>query len=289
MASPNINMRDPVLVPDPPRRASPDRPRVVHLSDVRLRASAVGCDRGRDALAVHARIRGSPAALRLGRRDGRHRASAAAVRVRAAQPELHGDEQAEAAAAGRAKHVAGWDDPRMPTIAGLRRRGYTPESIRDFCQRIGVAKKANVIDIGLLEHCVREDLNRRAPARDERAAPAEGGADQLSRRPGRGDGPRQQPGESVRRHASGALLARALYRGGRLHGGSAEEVLPPRPGTRSAAPQRLSDHLHRGGEGRERRRRRVAVHLRSRHARRRRAGRPQREGHAALGVGAACG
>ena len=61
------------------------------------------------------------------------------------------------------RHVSGWDDPRMPTISGLRRRGYTPESIRDFCTRIGVAKKENVIDVGLLEHCVREDLNLRAP------------------------------------------------------------------------------------------------------------------------------
>ena len=61
------------------------------------------------------------------------------------------------------KHVSDWDDPRMPTLTGMRRRGYTPEAIRDFCQRIGVAKKENVIDIGLLEHCVREDLNRRAP------------------------------------------------------------------------------------------------------------------------------
>jgi glutaminyl-tRNA synthetase len=60
-------------------------------------------------------------------------------------------------------HVAGWDDPRMPTISGLRRRGYTPESIRDFCARIGVAKKENVIDVAQLEHSVREDLNRRAP------------------------------------------------------------------------------------------------------------------------------
>jgi glutaminyl-tRNA synthetase len=59
--------------------------------------------------------------------------------------------------------VTGWDDPRMPTIAGLRRRGYTPESIRDFCDRIGLAKKENVIDVALLEHCVREDLNRLAP------------------------------------------------------------------------------------------------------------------------------
>jgi len=61
------------------------------------------------------------------------------------------------------KHVNGWDDPRMPTISGLRRRGYTAASVRDFCTRVGVAKKENVIDLGLLEHCVREDLNSRAP------------------------------------------------------------------------------------------------------------------------------
>ncbi len=61
------------------------------------------------------------------------------------------------------KHVSGWDDPRMPTISGMRRRGYTAEAVRDFCARVGVAKKENVIDIGLLEHCVREDLNRHAP------------------------------------------------------------------------------------------------------------------------------
>src|SRR3954471_21742076 len=60
-------------------------------------------------------------------------------------------------------HVSGWSDPRMPTIAGLRRRGYTPGSIRDFCARIGVAKKENVIDVAQLEHSIREDLNRRAP------------------------------------------------------------------------------------------------------------------------------
>jgi glutaminyl-tRNA synthetase len=60
-------------------------------------------------------------------------------------------------------HVAGWDDPRMPTISGLRRRGYTPESIRSFCDRIGVAKRDSVVDMALLEHCIREDLNKRAP------------------------------------------------------------------------------------------------------------------------------
>ncbi|MBN2157833.1 MAG: glutamine--tRNA ligase/YqeY domain fusion protein [Spirochaetes bacterium] len=61
------------------------------------------------------------------------------------------------------KFVDGWDDPRMPTISGLRRRGYTPESIRDFAERIGVAKADNIVDVALLEHCLREDLNKRAP------------------------------------------------------------------------------------------------------------------------------
>jgi len=61
--------------------------------------------------------------------------------------------------------VDGWDDPRMPTLCGLRRRGYTPESILDFCDRIGVAKGNSMVDIGLLEHCVREDLNVKADRR----------------------------------------------------------------------------------------------------------------------------
>jgi len=60
------------------------------------------------------------------------------------------------------KHVSSWDDPRMPTISGMRRRGYTAESIRNFCDRIGVAKRENLIDLGLLEFCVREDLNKKA-------------------------------------------------------------------------------------------------------------------------------
>src|SRR4026208_1196706 len=57
-------------------------------------------------------------------------------------------------------HVTGWDDPRMPTITGLRRRGYTPESIREFCDRIGIAKRENIVDVGLLEFCLREHLNK---------------------------------------------------------------------------------------------------------------------------------
>ena len=62
-------------------------------------------------------------------------------------------------------HVAGWSDPRMPTLSALRRRGYTPESIRDMCERVGVARRDTVTELALLEHCLREDLNRRAPRR----------------------------------------------------------------------------------------------------------------------------
>ncbi|MGA8180476.1 MAG: glutamine--tRNA ligase/YqeY domain fusion protein [Desulfobacterales bacterium] len=61
------------------------------------------------------------------------------------------------------KHVSGWDDPRMPTISGLRRRGYTPDSIRNFCERIGVARRDSTVDIALLEFSIREDLNKHAP------------------------------------------------------------------------------------------------------------------------------
>ena len=59
-------------------------------------------------------------------------------------------------------YVSGWDDPRMPTLCGLRRRGYTPASIRNFCDRVGVAKSPNTIEFGFLEHCLREDLNETA-------------------------------------------------------------------------------------------------------------------------------
>ena len=62
--------------------------------------------------------------------------------------------------------VEGWDDPRMPTIAGLRRRGYTPEAIRDFCERIGVAKANSTVESSLLEHCVREDLQDKVESRN---------------------------------------------------------------------------------------------------------------------------
>ena len=87
----------------------------------------------------------------------------AADRVFAAEPELHRMSKRKLLQLVQEKHVAGWDDPRMPTIQGLRRRGFTPESIRDFCERVGVTKKDSCIEYGMLETCVREDLDKRAP------------------------------------------------------------------------------------------------------------------------------
>jgi glutaminyl-tRNA synthetase len=89
-------------------------------------------------------------------------ARAAPVRVCPPQPHLRHHQQAQARAAGRRKHVSGWDDPRMPTLVGLRRRGYTPESIQLFAERIGVTKSDSWIDYGTLEGCLREDLENKA-------------------------------------------------------------------------------------------------------------------------------
>ena len=155
----------PGALPHPPRAPSPHRRRVVHLSDVRLRAPAVGRDRAHHALALHARVRGPPAALRLADREPAGPGAAAPDRVRAPEPHLHGDEQAQAARAGRGgarvrlgRSAHAHDRRACGAAATRRRRSAT------FCDRIGVAKRENVVDVALLEHAVREDLNRRARA-----------------------------------------------------------------------------------------------------------------------------
>ncbi len=150
------------------------------------------------------------------------------------------------------KHVAGWDDPRMPTIRGLRRRGYTPEAIRAFCERIGVAKFNSTIDMAWLEDAIRSDLNERAPRAMGVLRPLkvvidnypEGQVEELEA------ANHPQKPEMGTRHR--AVFARAVHRGRRLHGGRAEEILPPRAGPRSAAALRVLHHLHRSGEGRSR-------------------------------------
>ena len=156
--------------------------------------------------------------------------AAAADRVRAAEPDLHGDEQAQAARArrGRARRRLGRSahadaSSACAAAATRRRRSAT------FCERIGVAKRENVVDVALLEHAVREDLNQRAPRVMARAAPARGRHRELSggRRPrsSRSSTTPRTPSAGTRH---GAVLARALHRARRLHGGSAEEVLPAR-------------------------------------------------------------
>ncbi len=123
-------------------------------------------------------------------------------------------------------HVAGWDDPRMPTIAGLKRRGVPPAAVREFVKRIGVAKANSVVDVGMLEFCIREELNKTVAAAHGGAAAAQGRDRELSGRAGRGTRGHQSSRRSRRRHPPDRVRPRALYRAGRFHGEPAEEILP---------------------------------------------------------------
>ncbi len=167
-------------------------------------------------------------------------------------------------------HVRGWDDPRMPTIAGLRRRGYTPEAIRDFCDRIGLAKRDSVVDVALLEHCLREDLNRRAPRYMGVLDPLrvvitnlpEGTVEELDAV--------NNPEDPAAGHAQGPVHARTPDRARRFPRGPAAEVPPPlaRPG---GPPEVGLPHpVRRCRQGPDREGRRAPLHLRPGDARRRR-------------------
>ena len=183
--------------------------------------------------------------------------------------------------------VRGWDDPRMPTISGLRRRGYPAEAIRDFAAAIGVSRSDSVVDIGVLEHAVRSVLNRTALRRFAVLRPLQARHRGLPRRPGRDPRRARQPRGPVRRHPSRAVLARAVDRARRLHGGPAQAVLPARARARGAPPLRVLRDLPRGRQGCVGRDRRAPLHVRPRHPRRRRPRRPPAEGDAPLAVGRA--
>ena len=184
--------------------------------------------------------------------------------------------------------VDGWDDPRMPTLVGARRRGFTPEGFRLFAERIGVSKSDSWIDMSVLEDCMREDLNARAPRRMAVLDPVRLVIDNYPRRPG-GGLPRAQSSAAARaRQARDAVLARALDRARRLPGERAEGLFPARAGRRSAAALRLHRPLRRRRQGCRRQRRRRPLHVRSRHAHRHaRRRRAQGQGQHPLAVGGA--
>ena len=151
-------------VPHHPRRASPHGRQVVHLPDVRLRPRPERLDRADHPLDLHARIRRTPSALRLVHQAleifPSHQYEFA--RLNLTYTMMSKRKLLKLVQEGA---VMGWDDPRMPTICALRRKGYTPASVRNFAEMVGVAKRDNVIDLGKLEYCVREDLNKVAQRR----------------------------------------------------------------------------------------------------------------------------
>ncbi len=173
----------------------------------------------------------------------------------------------------------------MPTLSGLRRRGYTPEAIRDFCDRIGVAKKDSIVDIALLEHCVREDLNKRAPRVMAVLRPLrvvienypEGQVEELEAV----NNP-EDPAAGTRK----VPFSRVLY----IEQDDFRETPPPKyyrlaPGREVRLRYAYFVKCAGRGQGRPGQGGRAALHLRPGHPRRRRPGRPQGQGHHPLGLG----
>ena len=126
-------------------------------------------------------------------------------------------------------HVSGWDDPRMPTLSGYRRRGYTPEAIREFARRVGVTKQNQVVDVALLEFCLRQDLEAKATRRLAVLDPIKV---TLTNFPADTvewyEGP-NHPGNPAHGVRKVPPDPRNLYRAGRLHGGSSPKVLSTGP------------------------------------------------------------
>ena len=165
MASPNLNMRDPVMyrIMHAEHHRTGDKWCIYPMYDYTHGQS--DSIEGDHALDLHAGVREPSAAVRLVLRTSwriYHPQQIEFARLNLTYTVMSKRRLLELV---REKHVSGWDDPRMPTICGLRRRGYTPESMRLFCERIGVAKFNSTIDMAVLEDAMREDLNGRAPRR----------------------------------------------------------------------------------------------------------------------------
>ena len=184
--------------------------------------------------------------------------------------------------------VMGWDDPRMPTICALRRKGYTPASVRNFAEMVGVAKRDNVIDLGKLEFCVREDLNKVAERRMAVLNPLkvvitnypEGKTElftAINNPEDENAGTRQVP-----------FSTRDLYRTRRLHGGPAQEILPPESRYGGAPALLLPDPMRRGRQGCRRQHHGASLHVRPGVGQRFVERRPPRERRDPLGIGGRC-
>ena len=170
------------------------------------------------------------------------------------------------------KLVAGWDDPRMPTLAGLRRRGFTPEAIRDFCERIGVAKTNSTVDVALLEHCHARGPEPRGAARAGRAAAAQAGDRELPRGRRSRSSTRRSTRTTCRRRARAKLpFSRvALHRARRLRSRTRRRAsTASRPGARCGCATPTSCAATSVVKDAARRGRRAALHLRPRDPRRR--------------------
>ena len=184
-------------------------------------------------------------------------------------------------------HVRGWDDPRMPTLAGLRRRGFPPEGIRDFATMIGVAKTDSVIEFGQLEFAVRAVLNRTSPRRFAVLDPIkvvianypDGQLEEMEV----GNNP-EDPSAGTRKVP---FSRDAVDRARGLRRGATPEVLPAFARPRGPPAERVLHHLRRGHQGRRRHRRRAPLHVRPGDTRRRLARRSAPQGDAPLGIGRA--
>ena len=186
-------------------------------------------------------------------------------------------------------HVRGWDDPRMPTLSGIRRRGYTPEAMRNFCAAIGVSKTNGTIELGLLEHYVREDLNKRAPRVMAVLRPLKVVIDNYPEGQVEEMDAVNNPEDASAGTRKVPFSQGALHRAGRFPRRSAEAVSSAsRPAakcacataTSSRAPSVVKNDAGRSGGG--------PLHLRPRHPRRQRARRPQGEVDHSLGLRRAC-
>ena len=195
---------------------------------------------------------------------------AAAVRIRSAQPHLHGAVKRFLKLLVDEGRVRGWDDPRMPTISGLRRRGYPAKAIRDFAAAIGVSKRDAVVEIAQLEHAVRDVLNRDAATPLSRCCAHSTSSsrtiptDQVEEMDAVNN-----PEDAAAGTRQGALLAGALDRAGRLHGRPAAPVLPADASGREVRLRyAYLVTCTEVDQGCGRRDRRAALHLRPGHARR---------------------